>query len=302
LLPDAREHASSPYAAALARGEEHDRAGRKRLPCLAVCADGTGAFTSIREAIRRAAPRSRIEVWPGLYREALVIDKPLEIVGMGTADEIVVESGCGPCLTMRTARATVRGLTLRGGPQAEKTPHHVVDIPRGRLQLEDCRIVSGARSCLAIHGTAADPIIRRCTIEHGKESGVLLYDTSQCLLEDCEISGNAVGISILRYACPTIRRCRVRGSVSHGIDAEEYAEGAIDESDVVDNGQAGVCIGFGSMLSVRDCRINRNERAVVVASNGGGTISGCDLSTNTLGAWAIMPGGETWLRRSGNYD
>ncbi len=239
---------------------------------------------------------------PGLYRESLVLDKPLEIAGRGLVEEIVVEPGNGSCLTMRTARASVRGLTLRGGPQAEKNPHHVVDIPQGSLLLEDCRVVSGARSCLAIHGAATNPTIRRCSIEHGKESGVLLYDTSQCLLEDCEISGNAVGICIRRYACPTIRRCRVRRSASHGVDAEEYAEGAIQESEIVDNGHAGVCIGFGSMLAVRGCRINRNERAVVVASNGGGTVSGCDLSTNALGAWSIMAGGDTWLRRSGNWD
>ena len=293
---------SSPYAGLKMRGDADMCADDETGPCLTVYADGTGQFTSIREAIHRAPPRSRIAVGPGLYRESLIIDKPLVIVGRGSVEEIVVEPPSGPCLTMHTMEATVRGLTLRGGPQAEKTAHHVVDIPRGRLLLEDCRIISGARSCLAIHGASTDPIIRRCTIEHGKESGVLLYDTSQCLMEDCEISGNGVGISIRRYACPTIRRCHVHQSASHGIDAEEYAEGKIEESDVVGNGHAGVCIGFGSMLAIHACRINYNERAIVVASNGGGDIHDCDLGANTLGAWSIMPGGEAWLRRTDNWD
>jgi parallel beta-helix repeat protein len=170
------------------------------------------------------------------------------------------------------------------------------------LVLEDCRVVSGARSCVAIHGATAYPVLRRCTIRHGKESGILLYGDSQCIVEDCEISGNAVGIAIRRYACPTIQRCRIHDSVSHGIHSEQYAEGSVEDSEIVDNGHAGVCIDYGSMLAVRRCRVNGNARAVTVASNGGGAIEGCDLSGNTFGAWSIMPGAEPWLRRAGNRE
>jgi hypothetical protein len=302
LLPDGRGPGSSPYASLPAPEDAHAGVAIDSRPFLVVCADGSGPFTSIREAIRRAAPGTRIEVGPGLYQETLLIDKPLEIVGRGAVEDIVVEPHSGSCLTMHTSHATVRGLTLRGGPQGEKTAHHVVDVPRGRLKLEDCRILSGARSCLAVHGAGAEAIVRRCSIEHGKESGVLLSETSQCLLEDCEIKGNAVGVTIRRYACPTIRHCRIHLSAAHGIDAEDYAEGTIEGSEIVENGHAGVCIGYGSMLAIRSCRINGNERAIVVASNGGGDVRDCNLGSNALGAWSIITGGEAWLRRSGNWD
>jgi parallel beta-helix repeat protein len=203
---------------------------------------------------------------------------------------------------MQAKHATVRGLTLRGGPQLGKKRHHVVDIGKGRLLLEDCHITSGALACVAIHGVNADPVLRRCTIRHGKESGVLVYGTSQCTLEECLISGNAVGITIRRYACPTIRRCIIRDAVSYGIYTGEYAEGQVEECEIVDNGQAGVCIDHGSMLAIHRCRINRNERAIAVASNGGGTVADCDLGGNQLGAWSIMRGAEAWLQRTGNRE
>jgi parallel beta-helix repeat protein len=267
-----------------------------------VCLHGTGQFTSIREAIKHATPGARIEVRPGLYREALVIDKPLQLIGTGPADQVIVESDDNTCLKMHTLHATVQGLVLRGGSQVGKTRHHVVDIPKGRLVLEDCRILSGALSCVAVHGASAHPVLRRCTIRHGKESGVLLFGSSQCLLEDCDINGNAVGISIRHYACPTIRRCRIYDSVSHGIHSEDYAEGSVEDSEIVDNGHAGVCIDYGSMLVVQRCRVSRNARAIAVASDGGGQIRGCDLSGNTFGAWSILPGAESWLRRVGNRE
>jgi parallel beta-helix repeat protein len=177
-----------------------------------------------------------------------------------------------------------------------------VDIPKGRLVIEDCDISSGALSCVAIHGPTADPLIRRCTIRHGRESGVLVDGIGQCTLEECDISGNAVGVAIRRYACPTIRRCRVHGSSSYGIHTEDYAEGVVEACEIRDNGQAGVYIDRGSMLSLIGCTISRNERAVAVASDGGGTVQGCDLSGNTLGAWSVMHGAEAWLQRAGNRE
>ena len=270
--------------------------------CLTVCAQGSGDFTSITAAIRAAGPGTRIEVRPGLYREALVIDKPVEISGVGPVSAVIVESANAPCLVMHARSATVRGMTLRGRPQLGKKRHHVVDIPRGRLLLEDCYITSSALACVAIHGADADPVIRRCTIRHGKESGVLVHGAGQCTLEECVISDNAVGIAIRRYACPIIRHCIIREAVSYGIHTSEYAEGQAEDCEIVDNGQAGVCIDQGSMLAIYRCRIKRNERAIAVASDGGGKVAACDLSGNLLGAWSIMPGAEAWLQRSGNRE
>lgn len=55
-------------------GWSHGRSGRD-------CA--SAAFTTIGAAVSAAAPGSRIIVCPGLYHEAVVIDKPLTLIGEG---------------------------------------------------------------------------------------------------------------------------------------------------------------------------------------------------------------------------
>ena len=50
-----------------------------------------GDALTISEAIAKAKPSDRILVRPGLYNERLVIDKPLEILGVGAPGDVVVQ-------------------------------------------------------------------------------------------------------------------------------------------------------------------------------------------------------------------
>jgi hypothetical protein len=271
-----------------------------RTTVVAVSPDGEHDFRSISKAIRQAPPGARIVVHPGLYQESLVIDRPVEIVCAGPVGSAIVEATGEPCLVMHARAASVKGLVLRAGPRQGRKARHVVDIPTGRLVLEDCRISSAGLACIAVHGPHARPVIRGCIIERGREAGVLFSDMSEGVLEDCAISRCGTGISIRRYAGPTIRRCTVQDAVSYGVHADAYAEGVVEGCLIQGNGHAGVCIDHGSMLAVRDCTIRRNERAVGVAADGGGIIERCDLTGNLLGAWSILPGADVLLRRSFN--
>ena len=267
---------------------------------LSVSPDGECEYRSIGAAICQAPPGARIKVHPGLYHESVVIDRPLEIVCAGPAGSVIVEATGEPCLVMHARAATVRGLVLRAGPRQGRKDRYVVDIPTGRLVLEDCRISSAGLACIAVHGPHARPVIRGCIIERGREAGVLFADMSEGVLEDCAITRCGTGIIIRRYAGPNIRRCTIQDAVSYGIHADAYAEGVVEACLIQGNGHAGVCIDHGSMLAVRDCTIRRNERAVGVAADGGGVIERCDLSGNLLGAWSILPGADLLLRRSFN--
>jgi hypothetical protein len=75
-------------------------------PVLIVSRLGMGQFKSISEAILAAAPGTKIIVKPGLYKETLKINKPLEIVGDGQMEEIVVEND--PPLTLFWSFAKIR--------------------------------------------------------------------------------------------------------------------------------------------------------------------------------------------------
>ena len=148
---------------------------------------GRGDFTTVGDAIRAATPGDRILVRPGLYDEALVVDKPLEILGDGPVSDIEIQARAANVLKFQASIGRVANLTLR---QAEGNGDwYGVDISQGRLDLEGCDISSQSNACVAIRN-GADPRLRRNKIHDGKHCGVYVLEGGLGTLEDNDITGN----------------------------------------------------------------------------------------------------------------
>ncbi|WP_322767692.1 TIR domain-containing protein [Frankia sp. Cr1] len=145
-----------------------------------------GDFTSVIEAVHAAQPGDRILVRPALYEGPIVLDKPVEVVGDGPAEEITIVAGEGSVVVFSASNGSVRGLTLRatGRPREQA----VVDVGAGRLVLDGCDI-SGSGIGVAVHG-GADPRVRGCRIHHTSGSGVVVSENGAGVFEDNEITGN----------------------------------------------------------------------------------------------------------------
>src|SRR5207244_3535904 len=117
-------------------------------------------------------PGNTIRVRPGRYAESLVLDRKVAIVGEGPRDAVIIESASADCVVMKAEEAVLRGLTLRCVAGARGAKYYAVDVPQGRLLLEDCDISSDALSCVAVHGAAASAVVRKCCIHDGKECGI----------------------------------------------------------------------------------------------------------------------------------
>jgi nitrous oxidase accessory protein NosD len=242
-----------------------------------VSAAGGGDYASLAEAVERAAPGARVLVRPGVYDEGFVIDKPVEVVGDGPRDEIIVGSAASSCVLMRADRARVAGLTLRG--RAGSAGFFAVHITRGRLLLEDCDVSSETLSCVAVRGASTAPLIRRCQIHGGADSGLYFFDGAKGAVEDCEIFGNAnVGIAITGGADPVVRRGRIHGGANAGVVAWDGGLGLLEECDIHDNRLAGVGVSAGGKMTARGCRIYGGDNSgVFVHQRGDATLEDCDI-------------------------
>ncbi len=263
-------------------------------------------YGSIGAALRDALPGARIEARPGLYRESLVIDKRVEIVGVGKVEDIIVEATDANCLVMRADEAVVRGLTLcgRGGSGSAGGGYYAVDIPQGRLELEGCVITSDALACVAIHGETADPVLRRCTIRDGAASGVLVYERARGTIEDCDIAANALaGVEIAQESAPVIRRCTVRDGRAGGIVLYEGGRGTVEDCAIVGNARAGIEIRQGSDPLIQRCAIHGGKTGgVVIRARGRGTLADCDIHDNALADVEIAQGSTPTIRRCTIHD
>lgn len=262
-----------------------------------------GDFATISAAIAAANPGDRILIYPGYYAEALTIDKPLELVGDGDREDIVIEAKSNHVLMFQAVSGRVANLTLRevGGESFG------VNITQGRLALEDCDINSASGSCIYIHD-GADPRVRRNRIHDGRESGIVIYQQGRGLIEDNEITANGfsnknAGVTIKESSNPTLRRNRIHSNVGPGFLINKNGLGVIDHNEIIGNGLTGIEVREASNPIIRNCHISQNTyQGIWVYGASGGTYEDNDLRDNERGAWLIDPDSAATIKRARNQE
>jgi len=259
-----------------------------------------GNFLTLTAAIESAQPGDRILVRPGLYRENIVLDKPLEIIGQGSVEDIVIQAGDADVLLFKTNIGRVTNLTLQqlGGSGGKKL-WYGVNIEQGRLELEGCNISSQSGACVAIHG-GADPHLRRNLIHDGKQSGVHVYNGGLGTLEDNDITGNSyTGVMITRQGNPTLRRNRIHDGKESGTHIDGTGLGLLEDNDISGNGYAGVMVTNGGNPTLRRNQIHGGKQGGVhVHDNGLGLFEDNDIYGNNYPGVTISKGGNPTFRRN----
>ena len=259
-----------------------------------------GDYTKIMDAINAAEPGTRILIRPGLYKEALVLNKALELLGEGERSEIIVETFGANVLLFKTEFGRVANLTLR---QTGGSDFHGVNVVQGRLELEDCDIISQSLSCVAIHD-GADPRVRRNRIHDGKQNGVYVFGNGKGTLEDNDIFANTFsGVQIGTGGDPTLRRNRIHDGKQGGVMVYEKGKGVLEDNDIFTNAYSGLEVREGGSLVVRGNCITKNKQfGIFVHDSGGGTFENNDLRENGNGPWLIDESSQANVRKSGNIE
>lgn len=237
--PQAPASARKPQAPAGSQATGEERAGAGRVtarsepPTHVVDAYQRGDFATVSAAIKAARPGDRLLVRPGLYQEALVIDKPLEILGDGPVADIEIRARDAHAVLFRASIGRVANLTLRQAGGAGTW--FGVEITQGRLDLEGCDISSQGSACVAIHD-GADPRLRRNTIHDGKKGGVYVYDQGLGTLEDNDITANGyAGVEISTGGNPTLRRNRINRNDYQAASIHDGGRGVFEDNDLTGN-------------------------------------------------------------------
>jgi hypothetical protein len=249
--------------------------------------------------LKDVAPGGQLIIRPGVYTEGIVIDREVEIIGDGPAEEIVIRGVNSSCIRMLTDRATVRGLTLRGSAGASGAGFFAVDIPQGNLVIEACDISSDTLSCVAVHGPSTAPLIRRCRIHDGSDSGIYFFDGAAGTVEVCEVYGNAnVGVAITARANPTVRHSRIYDGRNAGVVVWQEGLGLIEACEVFGNRLAGIGISEGGNPTVRGCRLYEGNNSGIFAHHGGaGVVEQCDVYGHRQAEVAVTTGAQLIMRR-----
>ncbi len=212
--------------------EKHTPSPRTEPPTFVVDAMHRGDYPTLTKAIAAVPPGARLLVRPGYYAEGIVMDKPLEIIGDGPREEIIVASKGSSILLFDTTMGRVTNLTLRQESGGKWFGVHIV---QGRVRLEGCDIATGVLACVAI-GCGADPVVRNNRIHDGKREGVFIYDKGRGTFENNDIFGNALtGFAVTDGGAPVVRDNHIHRNGGEGISIIRGGHGTYERNVLWDN-------------------------------------------------------------------
>lgn len=206
-----------------------------------------GDYPTIGEAIAKSPAGARILVRPGYYPESIVVDKPLEIIGDGAREEIIVEVKDADVIAFQTTMGRISNLTIR---QLGGDNWHAVDITQGRLEMENCDIQSLSLAAVGIR-QGADPQLRRNRIHGSTLDGVLAYSGGRGTLEENEIFENTLSGVEITDADSVLRRNRIYRNEEAGIVVSETGRGLLEHNEVFENGASGIQVSDTANAIVR---------------------------------------------------
>lgn len=256
-----------------------------------------GPYYTLADALAAAKPGDRILVRPGTYDGGVVLDKPLEIIGENKPGEVVIQAVSTNALAFRTTLGRVANMTLKqlgsGGD------YFAVDIVQGRLTLEGCHIESASLAGIAVHGADADPIIRNNRIRRCVQSGVVIFDNAQGMLEENDISENrAFGIVIRDGADPVVRSNQIHDNEYGGVNVNRGL-GRLEGNIISGNRAEGVLIANEANPVLQRNKVFKNARAgIYVYDRGGAIVRENNIFENSNSGIAIRTEGNPIIQEN----
>lgn len=268
---------------------------------------GKGVHATITSAVQAARPGDVILVRPGTYTEQVVIDKPLEIIGVGVLDDqraavIRAEGSSAVLYQAQCGVGRISALTIESGAEDCAS----IDITQGHLVVDACEVLTlgPVEASVRVRCDGRARIVAN-RITEGAGTGLLVCGTGDADVTNNLITGHA-------YTCVEIRdSARVRlvhnrigeGQSGGVLVRGPVAQPRVERNDVFGNRDAGLAIVAGAKPTVKGNRIHDGfGPGLWVGDGGAGTISENDVHGNRGSAVEVAAGGRPLLMNNRIYD
>jgi hypothetical protein len=250
---------------------------------IVVSQHGRGDYARLSDAINAAPEGSKLLIHPGVYREKIRITKPLELIGDGARDQIILENAEGTTVGMAAPYATLRGLTIRqySRPKDAKKGVAVLTLG-GRFLVEDCDIHSDSNPCFSARGRNADPFVQRCHIHGGSFGAVTILEGASGTFEECDIHDNRyAGVIVSSAGNPLFRWTQIHHNADSGILVVTEGVANLEGCTIYNNGGHGASIEEGGSVTLQLCVLQENGGTGVSAQHqASATLKRCKILQN----------------------
>jgi F-box protein 11 len=257
---------------------------------------GRGQYSSIADAIAAADPGNRVLIRPGVYKEHLTLEKPLELIGDGKTEDIVITSSDQDVVSFHTTIGRIANLTIRQDSVDPQEGYIALGISQGRLILENCQLSSTDGPVIWIRG-GADPQINHCKIVClGKLAGVFVKG-AEGLIENNEIQAkHGIGLAGSGASGLAIRQNTIRAGFV-GVYLYKNSSATVDDNDIAE-GSVGIAVSESSDAMVTRNRIHGCTSAGCQIGTGRTTIVANTITDNHGDGIQVEAGGHAVISRN----
>ncbi|MGD9902615.1 MAG: protein kinase [Vicinamibacterales bacterium] len=256
-----------------------------------VVAPTGGNYQSVVDAVREAAPWSRVLVRPGTYMGQILLNKPLELIAVGASTDVVLDGDATSALVIDTVDAMVRGFSLRMSGASSDAPA-VIEVRSGQSMIDLCEVSAKTTACLHVGGRTARPIVRRCRFIGGQHEGVIFDEDAEGTLEACQIvAAPRTGVVIRDKANPVIRRCELQRTRFRGLHCGTNARGVVEDCHIEGGAGPAIEVSRGAQPMLRRVRVVAGADFAIQAGYGAKAIvTGCSIDAPNDRAWKLASG------------
>jgi parallel beta-helix repeat protein len=268
-----------------------------------VMADGTGDYKTIADAIAAAKSGGRIELMPGTHTGGVVIDKPVEIVGLGDFNSVIWQAEGVDVVQWKASSGLISNLTIHQTGKCEKTCNAIY-FSNGSATVENAGLTSDGGATVYVQGANASPTISKSNIYNSKEGGIYFEAEATGTIEFNDFYNNGfAGIELKSGSNPTIKGNKIRDGKQGGVLVNTDGRGIFEANEVFGNALSGFEIKDNADPTLRNNKIyNQKESGLYIHAKALGSILNNEIYGNGHSNINIGDGAKPLLRDNRIYD
>lgn len=257
-------------------------AGPASADTITVNNGGEGDYKSIQKAINNANPGDTILVYPGTYKENLVVDRELRIISKsGSPEDTIVLAATQKEHVFKVAsdNVTIRGFKIKDASGTPGNYKYGIYLNETKNCIIDNNYISNNREGILLIDSSNNTLINN-KLPKNIDAGIILMSSDHNTIMSNNLSSNIAGIVIIYSSSNnrvdgntvfkniigidvhgdnnSIRNNTILNNDKSGISIESSANNAMSNNTVNSNKRNGIIIGFSKNNTLKNNTINFN--------------------------------------------
>jgi parallel beta-helix repeat protein len=236
-------------------------AGPSSADTITVNNGGEEDYKSIQKAVNNANPGDTILVYPGTYKENIVVDRELRIISKsGNPEDTTVLASTQNEHVFKVAsdNVTIRGFKIKDASGTPGNYKYGIYLDGTKNCIIDNNYISNNREGILLIDSSNNTLINN-KLPKNNDAGIILRSSDHNTIMSNNLSGNIAGILIIYFSYNNTVDGNAVSENTIGIDIQGN-NNTIRNNTILDNGKYGMGITSSADNAINNNTVNSNKR------------------------------------------